>query len=157
MTWNKKHFPSFLKGFHLPKIVSDLGVCYERSIAADYHYWGKSIHRKRVLVVPMYGASLESAFNFCDTFWKISSICLLNFNLQLKVIRSSFSLRELFMCKAPISSVLCYWLFKSRWYRYLASFHYSKPSLESFLLFPLELLIAPAMLFLTSNGVPSSA
>ena len=62
----------------------------------------------------MYGASLASAFNFCDTFWKISSMCLLNFNLQLKVMRGSFSLRELLMRKAPISSVICYWLFKSR-------------------------------------------
>ena len=52
----------------------------------------------------MYGASLASAFIFCDAFWQISSMCLLNFNLQSKVIPSSFSLRELFMSKSPILS-----------------------------------------------------
>ena len=60
----------------------------------------------RFLVVPMYGARLASAFKFCDAFWQISSMCLLNFNLQSKVMPGSFSLRELFMCKLPILSVL---------------------------------------------------
>ena len=41
----------------------------------------------------MYGVSLASAFVFCDAFWQISSMFLLNFNLQSKVIPSSFSLR----------------------------------------------------------------
>ena len=53
------------------------------------------------LVVLMHGASLASAFNFCDAFWQISLICLLNFHLQSKVMPSSFSLRE-FMCKSPV-------------------------------------------------------
>ena len=44
----------------------------------------------------MYGASLSSTFNFCDAFWKISWMCLLNFNLQSKVMPSTFSLREFF-------------------------------------------------------------
>ena len=48
------------------------------------------------LVVPMYGASHACALFFCDAFWKISSMYLLNFNLQSKVIPSSFSLREYF-------------------------------------------------------------
>ena len=60
----------------------------------------------RFLVVSMYGASLASAFNFFDAFWQISSMCLLNFNLQSKVMPRSFLLRELFMCKSPILSVL---------------------------------------------------
>ena len=55
--------------------------------------------RIRFLVVPLYGASLASTFNFCDAFWQISSMCLLNFNLKSKVMPSRFSLRELFMCK----------------------------------------------------------
>ena len=54
----------------------------------------------------MYGASLASAFIFCDAFWQIASMCLLNFNLQSKVIPSSFLLRELFMCKSATLSVL---------------------------------------------------
>ena len=58
------------------------------------------------LVVPMYGGSLASAFVFCDAFQQISSMCLLNFNLQSKVIPSSSSLRELFMCKSSISNAL---------------------------------------------------
>ena len=66
------------------------------------------------LVAPMYGASLVSAFIFCDAFWQISLLCWLNFNLQSKFIPSSFSLRELFMCKSTILSVLGSWLFKSK-------------------------------------------
>ena len=62
--------------------------------------------RIRVLVVPVYGESLGSVFNFCDAFWQISSMRLLNINLQSKVMPSSFSLRELFMCKSAIFSVL---------------------------------------------------
>ena len=54
----------------------------------------------------MNGANLASAFFFCDAVWQISSICLLNFNLQSKVIPSSFLLRELFMCKSATLSVL---------------------------------------------------
>ena len=48
------------------------------------------------VVVPMFGASLASAFNFCDTFWQTSSMRLLNFNLQSKFMSSSFSLRAFF-------------------------------------------------------------
>ena len=54
----------------------------------------------------MYGTSLASALIFCDAFGEISSMCLLNFNLQSKLIPSSFSLTELFMCKSPTLSVL---------------------------------------------------
>ena len=65
------------------------------------------------LLVPMHGASLASAFNFCDAFWQISLICLLNFHLQSKVMPSSLSLRE-FMCKSPVLVVFqpastCQW------------------------------------------------
>ena len=76
----------------------------------------KALIRIGFLVVFMYGASLVSAFYFCDTFWQISSMCLLNFNLQSKVAPRSFSLRELFMCKSPTLSVLGSCLFKSRWH-----------------------------------------
>ena len=65
-----------------------------------------SIIRIRFLVVSMYGASLANALNLRDAFWQISSMRLLNFNLQSKNMPSSFSLRELFMCKPPILSVL---------------------------------------------------
>ena len=54
----------------------------------------------------MYGASLANAFNFRDAFWQISSLCLLNFNFQAKVMPNSFLVRELFICKSPIVSVL---------------------------------------------------
>ena len=64
----------------------------------------------------MYGASLTSTFNFCDTFWQISVMGLLNFNLQSKFMLNSFSLRELFVCKSSILSVLGSWLFK-KWYQ----------------------------------------
>ena len=63
----------------------------------------------------MYGASLTSTCNFCDTFWQISVMGLLNFNLQSKFMLSSFSLRELFVCKSSILSVLGSWLFKKWW------------------------------------------
>ena len=64
----------------------------------------------------MYGASLTSTFNFCDTFWQISVMGFLNFNLQSKFMHNSFSLRELFVCKSSILSVLgSYWLFKKWW------------------------------------------
>ena len=59
----------------------------------------------------MHGASIASVFNFCDAFWQISSMCLLNFNLQSKVMLSRFSFRDLFMCKSPILSVLGSWVF----------------------------------------------
>ena len=49
------------------------------------------------MVAPMFGASLASAFNFCDAFWQIFSMCLLNFKLQSKVMPGSFSLRE-YLC-----------------------------------------------------------
>ena len=45
----------------------------------------------------MYGASLARAFNFCDAFWQISLMCLINFNLQSKVMPSSFSLRVIYV------------------------------------------------------------
>ena len=67
----------------------------------------KAFIRICVLVVFVYGASLASAFNFCDPFWQIFSMCSLNFNLQLNVMRSRFSLRELFMCKALTLNALC--------------------------------------------------
>ena len=89
----------------------------------------------------MCGASVASAFNFCDAFWQISSLRLLNFNLQSKVMPSSFSLRELLMCKSPILSVLGSWLFKRRQHlSVFISFHYSKTRLNGLLLFPLKLL-----------------
>ena len=53
----------------------------------------------------MYGVSLASASIFCDDFWQMSSTCLLNFNLQSKVM-PSFSLGELFVSKSPILRVL---------------------------------------------------
>ena len=43
---------------------------------------------------------------FSDAFLQVSLMCLLNFNLQSKVIPSSFLLRELFMCKSATLSVL---------------------------------------------------
>ena len=66
----------------------------------------KRIHKNLFLVVSVYIASLASAFNFYEAFWRISSMYLLNFNLQSEVMPSSFSLRELFMCKSPILRVL---------------------------------------------------
>ena len=63
----------------------------------------------------LYGASLTSTFNFCDTFLQISLMGLLNFNLQSKFMLNSFSLRALFVCKSSIFSVLGSWLFKKCW------------------------------------------
>ena len=40
------------------------------------------------------GAILASVFNFCGGFGQISLMCLLNFNLQSKVLPSSFSLKR---------------------------------------------------------------
>ena len=55
---------------------------------------------------PALSARLASAFNFCDASRQISLMCLLNLNLKSKVMLSSFSLRELFMRKSSILSVL---------------------------------------------------
>ena len=60
----------------------------------------------RFLVVPMYYASLVSVFNFCDAFWQISLMPLVNFNLQPKIMPNILSLGELFMWKPSILSVL---------------------------------------------------
>ena len=40
----------------------------------------------------MYGASLSSAFNSWDAFWRMSSMCLLNFSLQ--VLTYKFKLQK---------------------------------------------------------------
>ena len=105
----------------------------------------------------MHVASLASAFDFRDTFWQISSICLLNFNLQSKFMSSNFSLRELFKCKLSIVRTLevLDYLKVDDLYQYSASFDYSKTGLQSFLLFSLELL--PYLLSLTTKGVFSSS
>ena len=62
--------------------------------------------RMRFLVTPTNSASRGSAFNFQDGFWQVSSMCLLNFNLQLKFMPNSFSLGELYMWELPILRVL---------------------------------------------------
>ena len=52
-----------------------------------YHTWCKT-------------SALASALNFCDASWQMSSMFLLSFNLQSKIMSSSFSLSYLFLCKS---------------------------------------------------------
>ena len=39
LRWNKKHFLSFLKGFQLPEVVSDLGVALKRTPSSHFVCW----------------------------------------------------------------------------------------------------------------------
>ena len=89
--------------------------------------------------------------------WQISSMCLLGFHLQSKVMPSSFSLRDLFMCKSPILSVLASWLFQIKRHLLVCSFislfknQFKRSSLISSEAFIISIFS------LTTNGVLSSA
>ena len=58
--------------------------------------------RIRFLVTPMYSVCLASAFNFQNVFWQVSSMRLLNINLQSKFMSNNVSHEELFMSKSLI-------------------------------------------------------
>ena len=61
----------------------------------------------------MHGASDASVFNFCGAFLANIFDVFVKSNLQSNFISINFSLREFFMCKSPIFSVLGSGLFKS--------------------------------------------
>ena len=67
---------------------------------------GGGVGFSQVKIVLMYGASLASAFNFCDAFPQISLMCLLIFYLNQKLCLVIFHLQS-DMCKSPSLSVLC--------------------------------------------------
>ena len=115
----------------------------------------------RFLVVPICGASLVSAFSFCDAFCQISPMYLLNFNLQLHIMPISFSLRELFRSQSYSVIQITYFervrFFNSRWHLSAFSFiSLFKNQFKSFSPISSKAFTTSTMLFLTTNGVLSS-